>query len=156
MYSVLLMEGRWNGWNPWYLMPKDKPRKVECKFCGDVILYHKDIMLFHLGYQYDGNGQARVAVCLKGHPRMKALFARCVGLVPPPPNDMEVPAHISAGRIEDVAIETSNPSMEKKNVSTSQVEGAKNFTPLQTTKRVLTNPQITTLEPFDMFHCPKD
>jgi len=69
---------------------------------------------------------------------------------------MEVPAHISAGRIEDVAIETSNPSMEKKNVSTSQVEGAKNFTPLQTTKRVLTNPQITTLEPFDMFHCPKD
>ncbi len=38
LYSVLLMVGRWNMWSPWYLMPKDKPRKVECKFCGNVIL----------------------------------------------------------------------------------------------------------------------
>jgi hypothetical protein len=90
-------------------------------------------MVFHLGYQYDGNGQAIVAVCLKGHPQLKALFARCVGLVPTPLNDMEVPAHISDGRIEDVAMETLNPSMEKKFVSMSQVEGAQNFTPLQTT-----------------------
>jgi hypothetical protein len=50
MYSVLLMEGRWNVWNPWYLMLEDEPRKVECKFYGNVIFYHKDMMLFHLGY----------------------------------------------------------------------------------------------------------
>jgi hypothetical protein len=56
MYNVLLMEVRQNVWNPWYLMLEDKPRKVESKICGNVISYCKDIMLFHLGYQYDGNG----------------------------------------------------------------------------------------------------
>jgi hypothetical protein len=133
MYNVLLMEGRWNGWNPWYLMPKDKPRKVECKFCSDVISYHKDIMFFHLGYQYDGNGRARIVMCLKARPWVKALFAQCGGLVPLPLNNMEVLAHISYGQIENVAMETSNPLVERKFVSTSQMEGAQNFTPLQTT-----------------------
>jgi hypothetical protein len=27
----------------WYLMPKDKPRKVKCKFYDNVISYYKDI-----------------------------------------------------------------------------------------------------------------
>jgi hypothetical protein len=46
---------------------------------------------------------------------------------------MEVLAHISNGQIENVAMETSNPSMEREFVSTSRVEGTQNFTPLQTT-----------------------
>ncbi len=48
MYNVLLMEGRWNVWSPWYLMLKDNLRKVECKFCDNVISYCKDRMFFHL------------------------------------------------------------------------------------------------------------
>jgi hypothetical protein len=124
------MEGRWNGWNPWYLMPKDKTRKVECKFCGDVILYHKDIYFFHLGYEYDGNGRTRVAMYLKAHPWVKALFAQCGGLVPPPVNNMKVLVHISNGQIEDVAMEKLNLSMEREFVLMFQVEGAQNFTPL--------------------------
>jgi hypothetical protein len=94
VHNVLLMEGRQNVWNQWYLMPKDKLGKVECKFCGNVISYHKDRMLFHLGYQYDGNGQIGIALCSRAHPPMKALFARCGGLVCPPQNNMEVPSHI--------------------------------------------------------------
>ncbi len=35
---VLSMEGRRNMWSPWYLMLKDKLRKVECNFVA---------MLFH-------------------------------------------------------------------------------------------------------------
>jgi hypothetical protein len=31
-------------------------------------------MLFHLGYQYDGNGQTRITMCLT-HPQVKALCA---------------------------------------------------------------------------------
>ncbi len=41
----------------------------------------------------------------------------------PPLNDMEILAHILDEQIEDVAIETSNPSMEGKFVSMSPVEG---------------------------------
>jgi hypothetical protein len=34
MYNVLSMEGRWNVWNPWYLMLEDKPRKVNASFAA--------------------------------------------------------------------------------------------------------------------------
>jgi hypothetical protein len=78
-------------------MPKDKPRKVEYKSCDNVISYYKDKMLFHLGYQYDGNGQVGNVVCSKTHPWVKALFAQCVRLVLPRLNDMEVLAHIPNG-----------------------------------------------------------
>jgi hypothetical protein len=56
----------------------------------------------------------------------------------------------------DLAMEMSNPSMEGKYVSMYELEGAQNSTPLQIAQRVLTNPQITTLEPFGRFYCPKD
>jgi len=56
-------------------MPKDKLRKVECKFCGIVISCCKDRMLFHMGYGYDGNGQPRIAMCSKTNLWAKALFA---------------------------------------------------------------------------------
>jgi len=59
-FCVISMEGKLNVWNPWYLMPEDKSGKVECKFCSSVISYYKDRMLFHLGNQYDGNGQTRI------------------------------------------------------------------------------------------------
>jgi hypothetical protein len=111
-------------------MLKDKPGKVECKFHSNVILYYKDRMLFHLGYWYDGNGQIRVIMCSKAHPWVKALFARCGGFVPPPLNDMDVLAHIPNRQKENVAMETLNPSVEGKFVSTFQMEGAQNFTPL--------------------------
>jgi hypothetical protein len=75
VHNILLIEERKNVWNPWYLMPKDKPRKVECKFCDNVTSYYKDRMLFHFGYQYDGNGQVGIVVCSRTHPPMKALFA---------------------------------------------------------------------------------
>jgi hypothetical protein len=65
----------------------------------------------------------KVAVCSKAHPRVKALFARCGGLVPPPLNDMEVPAHIPDGWIEDVAMDMPNPSMEGEYILTFQVKG---------------------------------
>jgi hypothetical protein len=115
------MDGRQNVWSPWYLMPKDKPRKVECKFCDNVISYSKDKMLFHLDYQYDGNGKARVTLCSRE--QLNTLFAQCGNFVLQPLklNDMEVPAHFSKGGIEDVAIETSNLLMEEKFAST--VEG---------------------------------
>jgi hypothetical protein len=106
VYNVLLMDERRNMWSPWYLMPKDKLAKVECKFCDNVISYYKDRMLFHLGYQNDGNGWIGVAMCSKAHLGVKAMFSQCGGLVLPPLNDMEVPTHIPNGRIEDVAIET--------------------------------------------------
>jgi len=54
-------------------------------------------MLFHLGYQYDGNGRAGIVMSLKAHPWVNALFGRCGGLVFPPLNSMEVPTHISDG-----------------------------------------------------------
>jgi hypothetical protein len=54
----------------------------------------------------DGNGQAKIIVCSKAHPWVKALFAQCGGLVPPPLNNMEVPVHIPNGRTKDVAMET--------------------------------------------------
>jgi hypothetical protein len=97
VYNVLSMEGRRNVWSPWYLMLEDKLGKVEWKFCNNVIFYHKDRMLFNLGYWYDGNGQTKIAMCLKAHPRMNALFSQCGGLVPPTLNNMEVSIHISDG-----------------------------------------------------------
>jgi hypothetical protein len=51
-------------------------------------------------------------------------------LVFPPLNNTEVVAHISNGRIEDVAMETPNPLVDGESISMSQVEGAQNFTPL--------------------------
>jgi hypothetical protein len=90
-------------------------------------------MLFQLDYRYDGNGQTGIVVCSKAHAWVKTLFAQCGGLVPPPLNDMEVLAHILIGRIEDMAMETLNPSMEGESTLTSLMEGAQNFTPLQTT-----------------------
>jgi len=93
-------------------MPHDKLGKVECKFYNNVISYYKDKMFFHLGYQYDGDGWVGVSMCSIAHLGVKALFAQCGGLVPPPLNDMEVLAHISNGWTKDMAIETTNPSME--------------------------------------------
>jgi len=71
---------------------------------------------------------------------------------------MEVPTHILDGRTKDMAIETINLSMKGEFVSTSQVERAplKTSPPLKTTQRVLIDPQITTFEPFDRFHCLRD
>jgi hypothetical protein len=97
-----------------------------------------------------------IVMCSKAHPRVKALFAQCGGLVPPPLNDMEVLVHILDGQTKDVAMETPNPSMEGKFTSTSQVKGVQIFTPLQIVLKVLTNSQITTFKPFDKFHCLRD
>jgi hypothetical protein len=55
-----------------------------------------------------------------------------------------------------MTIEMSNPLMEGEFVSASHVKGAQNFTPLQTTEKVLIDPQITTFEPFNRFHCSKN
>jgi hypothetical protein len=54
-------------------------------------------MFFHLGYRYNGNGQAGITMCSKAHPLMKTLFAQCGGFVCPPLNNMEVPSHILDG-----------------------------------------------------------
>jgi hypothetical protein len=53
-FCVFSMERRWNMSSPWYLMLVDKSSKVECKFCDNVISYHKDRMHFHLNDRYDG------------------------------------------------------------------------------------------------------
>jgi hypothetical protein len=87
---------------------------------------------------------------------VKALFAQCDELVPPPLNHMEMPTHILDGRIEDMAIEMLNLYMEKKSISMFQVEGVQIFTPLQTTQRVIKDQQIITFKPFDMFHYLRD
>ncbi len=150
VYNALLMEGKWNLWNPWYLMPNDKPGKVKCKFCGNVISYRMYKMIFHLSYQYDDNGWAKIAMCSKAHPRVKALFVRCGGFVSPPLNDMEVPTHISNEQTNDVAMEMLIPLVGREYASMFQMEKVWNFTPLQTTQRVLINPQITTFKPFDI------
>ncbi len=108
VYNVLLMEEKRNMWSPWYLIPKDKPGRVQCKFCCNVISYRKDKMLFYLGYWYDGNGQIGVTLCSKTHPRVKALFVWCGGLVLPPLNNMEVSTHILDGWTKNVAMEVLN------------------------------------------------
>jgi hypothetical protein len=36
-FCVFSMEGRWNVWDPWYLMPQNKLSKMECTFCNNVI-----------------------------------------------------------------------------------------------------------------------
>jgi hypothetical protein len=95
-------------------------------------------------------------MCSKAHPRVKALFVYYDGLVLTPLNDMEILAHILNGRIEDVTIEMSNPLMEGKFVLMFQVKGAQNFIPLQTAHKVLIDPQITTFNPFNRFHCMRD
>ncbi len=69
-------------------------------------------MIFHLGYQYDGNGRARIVMCSRAQPQVKALFAQCDKLVLPPLNNMEVPTHFLDGQIEDVTIEMPNPFAE--------------------------------------------
>jgi hypothetical protein len=66
----------------------------------------------------------------KGTSKVKTLFAQYDGLVLPPLNDMELPAHILNGRKEDVAIKTLNPLMEGESISMFQEEGVRNFTPL--------------------------
>ncbi len=81
-------------------------------------------MIFHLGYQYDGNGRTRIVMCSRAQQRLKALFAQCDKLVPPPLNDMEVPTHFPNGQIEDVTIEMPNPLAKGEFALTSQVEGA--------------------------------
>ncbi len=63
-------------------------------------------------------------MCSKAHPQAKTLFAQCGGLVTPPSNDMEIPADILNGQIEDVAMGMPCPLMERVCVSMSQVEGA--------------------------------
>jgi len=69
-------------------------------------------MFFHSNYRYDGNGRTGIAMCSKANTWVKALFAQCGRLVPPPLNDMEVLAHISNGRTENVAMEKLNPFVE--------------------------------------------
>jgi hypothetical protein len=64
--------------------------------------------------------------------------------------------HFLDGWIEDVAIETSNLSVEKKIVSTFQMEGVQIYTLLTIAHRVLIDPQITSFKSFNMFHCLKD
>jgi hypothetical protein len=68
-------------------------------------------------------------MCSKAHPWVKGLFAQCGGLVPPPLNTMEIPVHILNGQIEDVAMETPNPSIEGEFTSMLQMERARNFNP---------------------------
>jgi hypothetical protein len=63
-------------------------------------------------------------MCSNGHLKVKALFAQCGGLVPPPLNDMAVPTHILDGRAKDVAVERQNLSMEGEFALTFQVERA--------------------------------
>jgi hypothetical protein len=100
------MEGRWNVWNPWYLMILDKLDKMKCKFCDIVIPYHKDKMLFHLGYQHDGSGRVGVTMCSKTCAQVKALFANCEGIIFQPLDNMFVLA--LNGSIENVTIEMPN------------------------------------------------
>ncbi len=110
-------------WWPLTLNPKpfDKPSKVECKFYNIVISYCKDIMLFHLSYWHDGNGQVGVVMCSKAHAQVKALFSNCEGIVPWPPNDIFVPT--LNGSIHSMAIKMPNPLVEGKSISVFQVEG---------------------------------
>ncbi len=83
------------------------------------------------------------------------LFAQCSGLILPPPINREVLAHFLDGWMKDMAIEMLNPFVEGKFVSTSQVERVQIYT-LPTYNKVLIDPQIIALEPFDGFHFSKD
>jgi len=61
---------------------------------------------------------------------VKALFIQCGGIVPPPLNDMKIPAHIPNQQTKNVAMETLNPSVEGESTLTFQMEGTQNFIPL--------------------------
>jgi hypothetical protein len=55
-----------------------------------------------------------------------------------------------SGQIKDVAMETPNPSMEGESISMFQMKGVRTFTPLQIALKVVIDPQITTLKPFNI------
>jgi hypothetical protein len=69
-------------------------------------------------------------MCSKAHPHVRALFARCDGLVLPQLNDTEASSHTLDGRIEDVAIKMPNLLMEGKFALMFKVEGLQIFVPL--------------------------
>ncbi len=75
------MDVRQNVWEPWYLMTL-VPDNVECKFYNNVISYHKDRMLFHLGYQHDDNERIFVIMCLGAQAQVEALFTICGKIIP--------------------------------------------------------------------------
>jgi hypothetical protein len=61
------------------MMANTRPSKVQCKFCGLQLIYHKDKMLSHLGYRPQRGGKGGVGICAKVGPQVKTLFARCGG-----------------------------------------------------------------------------
>jgi hypothetical protein len=63
-------------------MTLDKPNKVECNFYKNVISYHKDKFVFHLGYQHDGNERIFVVMCLRAQTQVEALFTTCGKIMP--------------------------------------------------------------------------
>ncbi len=128
---------------------------MECKFYNNVISYQKDRIFFHFFYRYDGNRWARVVMCSKAHPHVKALFAQCGGLVPPPLNDMEVLANIPNGWTEDVVIKTLNPLLERKFALMFQVEGVFNFTPFTNRTKVPNNSTNNNIWTFQQISLPK-
>lgn len=84
------MEVRWNVWEPWYLITLDIPNKVECKFYNNVISYHKDRMIFHLGYQHVGNERIYIVMCLKAQAQVELLFTTCGKIILQPLDDVVV------------------------------------------------------------------
>jgi hypothetical protein len=50
VHNVLLMEGKQNMWNPWYLIPKDNQGRWNASFA--IMLFHipRIECFFHLGY----------------------------------------------------------------------------------------------------------
>ncbi len=130
---------------------------MESTFYGNVVSYCKDRLFFHLGYRYDGNGQAKVAMCSKAYPWMKALFAQCGGLVPP-----WLKRHGSTNPyLGSTKSGRGHWNIESFNWKENLLlcfkwKGLEFSTPPTNNTEDLINPQITTFEPFNWFYCFKD
>jgi hypothetical protein len=146
------MEGRWNVWNPWYLMLKDKPRK-DVSFVA--ISFHTVKIKCSSIWTIDGNGWTRVTMCSRTHPWVNTLFAQYGRLVLPPLNDIEVLAHFLNEQKKTLLLKCQILKW-KSFISTFQVEGAWICT---SPKNSIEGPNISTkktFEPFDKFYCLKD
>ena len=54
----------------------------ECKFCKLELVYRKDNMVDHLGYQNNNGKMWGVALCQHQGPVIKAIFSRCYSVWP--------------------------------------------------------------------------
>ena len=126
------MGGGRSQWESWYTLRPDG--KVSCKFCGTLLSYRKDCLLFHLGYRRNDN-LAGVRSCDKASTAVKVMFFNCGGHIPAvSPNENEhdvevtststMPASVVRGEQQPDASVSANEGGENTGGQNSQVRSS--------------------------------